>query len=209
MANLSDLHRRLNFPYGVNPSWGGLPQIILMSDDKRLPDPTAAAETMPSGSAVILRHRDPHVRRQLAETLKRICRARSLCLIVAGDARLALAVGADGIHIAERDLARSGVQRRWAQQRGLIVTAAVHGATALRHVNKLGLTAALLSPVFATDSHVGARGLGVLAFTRLAAASDIPVYALGGVNRLNVCRLRHSGAAGIAGISGIADIIEP
>lgn len=40
----------------------------------------------------------------------------------------------------------------------------------------------LLSPVFATRSHSGARGLGIVRFHLLSARSPVPVIALGGMN---------------------------
>jgi thiamine monophosphate synthase len=45
--------------------------------------------------------------------------------------------------------------------------------------------------------------LGALRFARLARASPLPVYALGGVTAANWRRLEESGACGIAGIGGI------
>jgi thiamine-phosphate pyrophosphorylase len=65
-----------------------------------------------------------------------------------------------------------------------------------------GAKALLLSPVLPTQSHPGAKGLGILAFRRLVRRCPLPVYALGGVNAQTIGLLTGSGAAGAAGIGG-------
>ena len=60
--------------------------------------------------------------------------------------------------------------------------------------------AILLSPVWPTRSHPGARGLGALRFRLLAARARVPVIALGGMTRL---RARSLGWARWAAIDGL------
>src|SRR5258708_26417734 len=67
----------------------GLPSLILMTDEKRLRDPVAAARALPKGAAIILRHTAPDTRRLLAEALRRVAREYGLLLLIAGDAALA------------------------------------------------------------------------------------------------------------------------
>jgi thiamine-phosphate pyrophosphorylase len=67
----------------------------------------------------------------------------------------------------------------------------------------LPVDAALLSPVFPTNSHLNNKNLGVLKFQKLAEQAKIEVYALGGLNDKNAIRLIHSPAIGIAGNSAI------
>ncbi len=173
-----------------------------MTDPARLPDPAPAVAQLPQGSGVILRHRDPRARARLARALAPLCRRRGVLLLIAGDPRLAAKLGADGVHFPESQAARAGAWRR-RQPRWLITTAA-HGGRALQKAAWAGAHAALLSPVFATASHPGARALGPVRFARLVHRSPLPVYALGGVTAENAPRLKASGAVGIAGISGLA-----
>jgi thiamine-phosphate pyrophosphorylase len=137
-----------------------LPDRWLLTDTQRLPDPLPAAAALPRGSGVILRHYDwPRPQRLvLARALARLCRRHGLVLLVAGDAALALAAGADGLHLPEGlgHLARG--LRRW--RRDWIVTQAAHGAGAVARAAHGGCDAVLVSPVFPTASHPGAPGPG-------------------------------------------------
>jgi thiamine-phosphate pyrophosphorylase len=174
-----------------------LPPLILMTDDERLPDPLRAARALPRGSMVIVRARDDARRRFLAQTLLPLAQARGLFLFIAGDVALALALGADGVHLPE---ARIGEAAGLRARHRLLVTASAHSFSALRKA--AWVDALLLSPVFPTASHPGRPALGPLRASAIARAASIPVYALGGVTAENATRL--SGFSGIAAIGALA-----
>lgn len=179
-----------------------LGRLILVTDDRRLPDPLAAASRLPAGSLVILRHRDGPARQALGIRLQRLCRGRRLGLLVAGDFQLALRLGA-GLHLPEARLGTVSPRiRLWHRRRAAMLTAAAHGRPGLAAARRLDADAALLAPVFATDSHPGKAPLGELVFRRLVGLSRLPVYALGGITGRTVNRLRGSRAAGIAAVEG-------
>ena len=194
---VSNWARQLNFRARRRfPEAADLPPLILITDRHRLPDPLAAAERLPKGAAVLLRDYDMPDRALLARQLARLCRRRGLRLLIAGDARLAVMVGANCVHYSEA-VARHG---RQIGQPGLI-TVACHDAAALQRAALRGANAGLLSPVFETASHPGARPLGVWRFAALVRRAPLPVYALGGVDARSARRLFGSGACGIAAIS--------
>jgi thiamine-phosphate pyrophosphorylase len=182
-----------------------MPRIILMSDDRRLPDPTGALGNLRPGDGLILRHRDDAERRRLATALRPLCLRLKVFLIIAADSRLAMEVNADGIHLSEAGVARSAISTYWARQRGMIVTAAAHSASALKRAEAAGVDGALISPVCATASHPDKRALGILRFTGMRRSTPLQVYGLGGIDRRNIMRLSHTGASGIAGIGVIAN----
>lgn len=180
-----------------------------MTDEQRLPDPCAAAARLPRGSAVILRHygEDVAARAALAQRLRRITRARGVRLLVAAsDERdgLALAVGADGIHLPQWRVQAGARALRRHRRRGWLVTAAAHSWTAVRAAMARRVSAVVISPVFTTASHPDVRPLGALHFRRWALAARLPVYALGGVDCRTAAALRGSGACGLAAIGGLA-----
>src|SRR3546814_4118749 len=156
---------------------------MLLTDSRRPPEPLPAAAQLPRGSGVILRHYDwPRVQRlALAIKLARLCRRRGLLLLVAGDGGLALAVGADGVHLPEGLGHLAGGLRR--RRRNWIITQAAHGAGAVAQaLRQGGADALLVSPVFPTASHPEAEGLGVVRFAALArqaTGGGLAVYALG------------------------------
>ncbi len=189
------------------PRARALPAVFLMTDPLRLPDPVPYLGRLPRGSGVILRcYGDGGRGRERlgrARRLRAACRARGLVLLVAGDDRLAQAVRADGIHLAEWRLGRGAWARGPARARHGLVTASCHGRAALARAARAGVDAVLLAPVFPTASHPGVRAMGHRRFARLAKSSPVAVYALGGIDARTVAALRGSGAAGIAGIGAL------
>ncbi|MCS5604321.1 MAG: thiamine phosphate synthase, partial [Alphaproteobacteria bacterium] len=87
---------------------------------------------------------------------------------------------------------------------GWLVTAAAHSLAALNQAARIGADAALLSPVFATQSHPAVPFLGAMRFAAMARKAALPVYALGGVSSKNIGQLAPSRAVGVAAISGLA-----
>ncbi|MEQ9447552.1 MAG: thiamine phosphate synthase, partial [Rhodospirillaceae bacterium] len=126
-----------------------------MSDEARLPDPTAAASRLPRGSGVILRHYASSHRDTLANDLAQLCKRRGLALFVGEDWRLAARVGADGVHLPARALAAGlpAGARLWLRRRRARLTIAAHGERDLRRAAAMHADAVLLSPVFRTTSH--------------------------------------------------------
>jgi thiamine-phosphate pyrophosphorylase len=182
-------------------AWRGLPALILMTDQARVPDPLAAARQLPRGSAVILRHTDAKTRAALGHALIELVCNRGLMLLIAGDAPLAAAIGAHGLHLPEaraREAAHWRALRPW-----WTITAAAHSERALATARIAGADAALLAPVFATSSHPDRKPLGLLRTRLIAARAGLPVYALGGINAETVARLAHADFAGIAAIEGL------
>ena len=180
----------------------GLPPLWFMTDRARVADPVAVAGTLPHGAGVILRDYDAPGRARLAVALAALCRQRGLLFLVAGDERLAAMAGADGLHLPEWQVGRLPAVRR--RHPMWLVTAAAHGRTALRRAALAGADAAFVSPVFATRSHPGAPHLGTVRFAALVRTTDMPVYALGGVDEKTVSRLRPAGIAGVAAIGAVA-----
>lgn len=189
------------------PVPGRVPRLLLVTDETRLPDPLPAAARLPAGSGVILRHYGwpPERRAELGRRLAALARRRRLVLLVAGDWRLAARLGAAGIHLPE-GMAGGRVAQAlgWARRRGRLVTAAAHSRAALARAKRLGLDAALLSPVFATRSHEGAPCLGPLRFALMARRAGLAVVALGGIDARRAGRLPPGSASGLAAIGALA-----
>ena len=115
-------------------------------------------------------------------------------------------VFADGLHLPEYQALNPSIGvHLWQQQPGKYLTAAAHSLRALQACSKIGVDAALVSPVFPTASHLAQPALGNLRFTKLCRQSTLPIYALGGIKASNAARLLKSNTIGIAAISGISD----
>jgi len=184
---------------------GGLPVLWLFTDTKRLPDPRPAAQRLPAGiSGIVFRHDEHPDRVSIGRDLRRICRQRRLALVVAGDARLAAALGA-GIHLRGgfRPAIGGSVSGRFGRgRRSSLITSSAHDPIQLRRAFRNGANLVFLSPAFPTASHPGEPALGAIRWTAMARRSRVPVIALGGIDGATVGRLH--GCAGIAAISGLA-----
>lgn len=176
-----------------------LPALWLLSDEARLGDPRAAIAALPRGAGFIFRHYGAANRETLGRALRQLCRRHRILFLVAGDALLAQRLGADGVHLPQALAQRAIAARR--RKRNWLITVAAHDQPALLRAARLGADGALLSPVFATASHKGAKPLGHIRFATLTRRARLPVIALGGVNARTARRL--VGAAGLAAISAL------
>jgi thiamine-phosphate pyrophosphorylase len=164
-----------------------------MTDERHGDSLWRALEAMPRDGGVVFRHYslDPAPRRALFERVKRIARRRGLTLLLAGRPSQARIWGADGAH---GRFSRIGAGT-------MILSAPVHDTAELRDAHHADLI--FVSPVFATRSHPGAKGLGIAGFQTLLAQTNKPVIALGGMDARRARRLMTSGAHGWAAIDGL------
>jgi thiamine-phosphate diphosphorylase len=115
----------------------------------------------------------------------------------AGAAEAVRTAGAAGVHLPGRWHAEQAGRARISG----IVSVGCHSVGEVAVARAAGADMALLSPVFATESHPEARPLGLeLLAEACRTAGKMPVYALGGVNRANAASCIEVGATGVAGI---------
>jgi thiamine-phosphate pyrophosphorylase len=157
---------------------------------------------------VLLRDRDlaPGERQRMAEVLRDRTAAVGAALHVAGDAALARAVGADGVHL--------GTSQPWpspGERIGLVVGRSCHTSDELSAALAAGADRATYSPVFATASKPGygpALGVDGLA-AGCRAAPDLAVLALGGIGPANARACVGAGASGVAVMGGVMAAADP
>ncbi len=133
------------------------------------------------------------VRLQLARETVHRAHLQGARVLINGPLELAHAAGADGVHLDSSAAARLTARPdcEW-------VGVSCHDGAELAHAATIDADFALLSPVLPTLSHPGAPTLGWEVFSALAAASPIPVYALGGLGRDDVMQAQSHGAHGVA-----------
>ena len=181
----------------------GVGTLVFMTDQTRVPNPHEVCQALPSGSIIILRDYDRPDRKALALQLKNICRKHGLFFLVAGDLALASAAKADGVHLPEYMLFDYRTNRQL--KKFSLITAACHNRKALNRAAAIGIDAALVSPLFKTNSHVGVKGMGIHAFSRLTDRCELAIVALGGISIHNAGTLKGLCIDGIAAIEGIAE----
>ncbi|MFC4293378.1 thiamine phosphate synthase [Sphingorhabdus arenilitoris] len=154
----------------------------------------AAVQRLRTGSGVIVRHYHlpEQQRAALLRDVRRICRRRGHFVFWAGNERQAIRCHADGFHSRSGPAGRSKLPR----------SAPVHDVTELAQAKRKGAQMILVSPLYATASHPGARPMGMTRFRRIAMHSGrAAIIVLGGMTaargRMQDKRIVH----GWAGIS--------
>lgn len=181
----------------VSPSARPLPPLLFFTDPARSPDPLATAACLPPGAGVVYRHFGADNATEVAQALRIATRETGVRLLIGRDAGLAEQVGADGVHLPERDLHRARDLRR--PHPGWLITGAAHGEDAL--LGATGLDAAIVSPVFRAGGASASRPeLGLARLAAMCRRAPCPVYGLGGITPANVDQLIGTGICGIAGV---------
>jgi thiamine-phosphate pyrophosphorylase len=169
---------------------------------------TKVAEAARAGVDYIqLREKDLSARK--LETLAREVAAAvrenspSTRLLINSRTDVALAAGADGVHLRADDVAPHEVcqvlevsAHRPLTTDRFLVAASCHTAADVFHSESEAADFAVFAPVF-EKKHVQPAGIAAL---REACRAKIPVLALGGVNLENAASCLNAGAAGIAAI---------
>ncbi|OAN66405.1 thiamine phosphate synthase [Sphingomonas sp. TDK1] len=165
-----------------------IPRLWLMTDPRLGEGLWPALERLPRGSGVIFRHYQlpPSERRALFARIAKVARRRGLVLLRAGPAPMRGEAGTHG---------RRG--------RGL-TTWPVHSRREAVAAIRAGADALLVSPAFPTRSHPGAPALGPLRFGLMVRGVDVPIIALGGMDRFRAKRLRSLKIHGWAAIDAWA-----
>ena len=146
---------------------------------------------------------------RIGRALRTITMKTGTLFIVNDRLDVALACGADGVHLGQDDI-RVDVARQIAQP-GFIIGVSVGSVDEAVRAEEQGADYIALSPVFSTASKNDAgpgRGLDVVREIRRSVS--VPVIAIGGINLDNVREVIAAGADGVAVISvvvGSRDII--
>ncbi|MGA2105193.1 thiamine phosphate synthase [Methanoregula sp.] len=131
-----------------------------------------------------------------------ITRKTGTLFIVNDRLDVALACGADGVHLGQGDL-RVDLARMQAP-RPFIIGVSVGNSNEAVAAEKGGADYVAVSPVFSTDSKSDAGpGHGLAVLQKIKDVVSIPVIAIGGINGDNVEEVIACGADGVAVISAV------
>lgn len=129
---------------------------------------------------------------------------RGARVIVNTRADVALAAGADGVHLPGGSIA-PGRLREWVGA-AFLIGVSCHSIGEVEKAEREGADYVFLSPVFPSPSKPGyGPPLGTAALAEACRRVRIPVLALGGVNEDNALACVEAGAAGFASITAFAD----
>jgi thiamine-phosphate pyrophosphorylase len=168
---------------------------------------------------VQLREKDPSTRQLEARAGEAVGRVRrrpagKTRLLINSRSDVALACGADGVHLRSDDVSPREARLLWASvpaQQPPVIGVSCHSPAEVEHARAAGADFVVLGPVF-EKKNASAPGLGLPALRR-ACESKIPVLALGGVTLENARACADAGAAGVAAIrlfqeNDIAEVVR-
>jgi thiamine-phosphate pyrophosphorylase len=144
----------------------------------------------------------------LAEGLKRLCKEHSALFLVNDRIDIALATGADGVHLGTVDLPVAAA--RSIAPAGFVIGYSPETYDEIEHAVLDGADYLGIGPVFLTQSKADAgEAIGLEALSRRVNCAGIPVIGIGGINAENAGSVIEAGAAGVAVISAILGSTDP
>jgi thiamine-phosphate pyrophosphorylase len=194
-------------------------RLYALLDPERAGDHDLAAlgRDVVAGGATLVQLRDKHgsTRRLIEETraIKVALAASGVPVLVNDRVDVALAAGADGVHLGQEDMSPEDARRLVGPQAivGLsIKTLAQAAAAPVDLIDYVGI-----GGVFATSSKdnpalpIGVAGLTQIAQALRARAPELPIAGIAGIDRSNAADVIMAGAGGVAVISAVSLAPDP
>ena len=157
------------------------------------------------GGATCIQHRAKGASFEAAKAnalaIQALCRAFDVPFIVNDSLELALAIGADGLHVGQSDTAAREARRALGPDAILGVSAATVAEAVKAEQDGADYLGA--GAVFPTSTKLDATCVTHTALRGICGAVDIPVVAIGGIHAGNLLLLEHSGVAGVSVVSAV------
>lgn len=135
------------------------------------------------------------------------CRRARVPFIVNDRPDVALALGADGVHLGQNDLPVAVARRIVGDA---LVGLSTHAATEIDAVSRSrAVDYAAVGPVFATPTKPGRRAVGLELISYASAHLDLPWFAIGGIDERNLERVIAAGARRAVVVRAITQAADP
>ena len=188
----------------VKPDWL---KLYLISDSKLFP-PEKVLESFEAALKggirdIQLREKDLSLSDllSLAIVLRQMTASYEARLYINGRLDIALMVEADGVHLPEDGLPANEVKARYPH---LLVGVSTHSLESAKQAETNGADFITFSPIFATSSKAQyGEPQGLEKLQSVTQAVQIPVLALGGIDKHRINTVLETGAHGVAMISAI------
>jgi thiamine-phosphate pyrophosphorylase len=143
----------------------------------------------------------------LARSLARRCREVGALLIVNDRADLALAAGADGLHVGQDDLPAR--QARGLLRSGMILGVSTHDPEQARRAVADGADYVAVGSIFPTTTKAGFQLVGPELIRRVRLEVPVPLVGIGGITVENAPSVLGAGADAVAVISALCAAPDP
>ena len=137
---------------------------------------------------------------ELVQKVRVITKDRAL-LVVNDRVDIALAAGADGVHLTEKSLSIDAV-RGLLRGREMIIGRSIHNSSS---VGEIDPDYFLTGPIYKTQTHPDSVPLGTIELIDMLSLAQSPILAIGGINSENVLDVMSMGVQGVAAIRGVLE----
>lgn len=171
----------------------------------------SVVESALQGGLTLVQYRDKTAddcaRLKLAEKLCHLCHRHGALFIVNDRIDLALAVGADGVHLGQEDLPIGLARKLLGAQK--LIGRSTHCPDDLHHAIQAGADYIGVGPVYETPTKEGRAAVG-LGYVRYAAEqSTIPWFAIGGIDTNNLEEVLRTKANRVSVVRAIMQAENP
>lgn len=178
--------------------------------ESRLALPQAVAAAVRGGvDAVQVREKGQPAEVVLQAALAACSTASGALVLINDRVDVALAAGADGVHLPGRGLPPAVARRLLPSPGGWVVGVSVHSLQEATVAVVAGADYVTFGHVFPTGSKPGLPSRGLEALAEIVAAVEVPVLAIGGITAANVGQVLQTGCAGVAVIRALLQEADP
>lgn len=138
---------------------------------------------------------------QIAKSVKEITRRYNVPLIINDRVDVAIAVGADGVHVGQDDLPCAIVRSMVGED--MIIGVSASSLTEALKAQQDGADYIGVGAMFATDTKTDAKVVSMEELDRIRREVSIPIVVIGGINKTTLPDFIGKGIDGIAVVSAI------
>ena len=138
---------------------------------------------------------------QEALELSDLCKRYGVPFFINDNVDIAIKCHADGIHVGQEDMAAEQVRQRVGED--MMIGVSVHSVEEALEAVKNGADCLGVGAMFSTSTKTDVDVLPKETLRDICAAVEIPVVAIGGINKSNIAQLSGTGVDGIALVSAI------
>ncbi len=139
----------------------------------------------------------------IARDLKKLCAEHDVLFIVNDSLEIALAVDADGLHIGQEDLPLTAARRLLPIEK--ILGCSVRTVDEARVARADGADYLGVGAIYSTSTKEAAGAIGLKRLGEIRQAVDLPIVAIGGINKSNLKAVMKAGADAAAVISAVME----
>lgn len=143
---------------------------------------------------------EAHFMEEAAE-IQKLCSQYQVPFLINDNVDIALAMGADGVHVGQEDMEAGEARRKLGPDK--IIGVSAHSVEEALRAEVCGADYLGVGAVFSTTSKSNVRELPYETLKAICEAVHIPVVAIGGIGKENIMQLEGSGICGVAVISAI------